>query len=109
MIEYHAAYYPIEDGWYLAKVLDFPGAVSQGRTLKAARSMLRDALKGLAVFVLEKGEALPRPNLKAKDAAAEFEEIIALEARFQTGRLDEKAKTPQSSASKRVRVRARGR
>jgi len=23
MLEYHAAYYPIEDGWYMAKVLDF--------------------------------------------------------------------------------------
>jgi len=109
MLEYHAAYYPIEDGWYLAKVLDFPGAVSQGRTLKAARRMLRDSLKGLAVFVLEKGESLPRPNTKAQDAAAEFQEIIALQPHFQTGRLDETTKVASASGAKRVRARARGR
>jgi hypothetical protein len=27
MLEYHAAYYEIEDGWYMAKMLDFPGVV----------------------------------------------------------------------------------
>jgi predicted RNase H-like HicB family nuclease len=72
MLEYHVAYYEIEDGWYLAKVLDFPGAVSQGRSLKSAHLMIRDALKGLGDFVVEKGEALPRPNPRAKDAAAVF-------------------------------------
>jgi hypothetical protein len=30
MLEYHAAYYEIEDGWYLAKILDFPGAIRPG-------------------------------------------------------------------------------
>ena len=48
MLQYHAAYYPIEDGWYMAKVLDFPGAVSQGRTLRSARGMIRDALRQVA-------------------------------------------------------------
>lgn len=38
--ENRAADFPIEDGWYMAKVLDFPGAVSQGRTLKSARRQL---------------------------------------------------------------------
>ena len=36
MREYHAAYYEIEDGWYMAVVMDFPGVVSQGRTLRSA-------------------------------------------------------------------------
>ena len=29
MLEYHAAYYQVEDGWYMAQVLDFPGVVTQ--------------------------------------------------------------------------------
>jgi len=81
MLEYHAAYYEIEDGWYLAKILDFPGAVSQGRTLKSARSMIRDSLRGLAAFILEKGEPLPHPDLSAIDKAATFSEPIRLKVR----------------------------
>lgn len=78
MLEYHAAYYEIEDGWYMAKVIDFPGAVSEGRTLASARRMIRDSLRGLADFILEKGESLPRPNPRAADATAVFWEVIRL-------------------------------
>ena len=45
MREYHAAYYDAGDGWYLAEVMDFPGVISQGRTLRSARRMIRDALR----------------------------------------------------------------
>jgi predicted RNase H-like HicB family nuclease len=86
MIVYHAAYYTIEDGWYLAKVLDFPGAVSQGSNLRSARHMLRDSLRGLAEYILEKGEALPRPNPRAKDRKAVFQETIRLG--FHVGAID---------------------
>ena len=48
MLKYHAAYYEGESGWIVAKVLDFPGALSQGRTLKSARRMIRDALRVMA-------------------------------------------------------------
>ena len=48
MLEYHAAFYPVEDGWYLARVLDFPGVVSQGKTLRSARFMIRDALREMS-------------------------------------------------------------
>jgi len=47
-MEYHAAYYDGEDGWVVAMVLDFPGANSQGKTLRSARHMLRDALRLMA-------------------------------------------------------------
>jgi predicted RNase H-like HicB family nuclease len=104
MLEYHAAYYKIEDGWYLAKVLDFPGALSQGRTLKSARSMIRDALRGLADFILEKGEALPRPKPLVKDKAAVFSETIRLKVRSQTGSFNETRKTAQTSGKPRVRL-----
>ncbi len=62
MLKYHAAYYQIEDGWYMARVLDFPGTISQGKTLKSARRMIRDALRMMAECTLELGESLPPPN-----------------------------------------------
>ena len=109
MLEYHACYYEIEDGWYLAKVVDFPGAVSQGRTLKSARLMIRDSLKGLADFVLEKGEALPRPDPAAADPAAVFSETIRLKVRSQTGAPHETSRPSQTLARERLPVRARRR
>ena len=40
MIEYKAAYYhDPASGWYTASVLDFPGVLSQGRSLDKARRM----------------------------------------------------------------------
>jgi predicted RNase H-like HicB family nuclease len=81
MLEYHAAYYSIEDGWYLARVLDFPGAISQGKTLNSARRMVRDALREVANWRIEEGVALPKPKPKAKDRKAIFSVIIQLEVR----------------------------
>jgi predicted RNase H-like HicB family nuclease len=85
MLEYHAAYYEIEDGWYMAEVLDFPGVLSQGRTLRSARVMIRDALRLMAECYLEENHPLPKPNPRAKDKKAAFQETIPLKARFQTG------------------------
>lgn len=82
MLEYHAAYYPIEDGWYLVKVLDFPGTISQGRTIKSARAMIRDALKLMAECTVERGERLPRPNSRARDKKAVLVEPVKLRTRF---------------------------
>lgn len=104
MLEYHAAYYKIEDGWYLAKVLDFPGAVSQGRTLRSARRMIRDSLEGLAEFILEKGEALPKPDPRAKDKAAVFEETLTVTCRCETGPINEATKAHATPSAKRVRL-----
>mgnify|MGYP000054453704 CR=1 FL=1 len=66
MLEYHAAYYEIDDGWYLAEVLDFPGAISQGKTLKSARRMIRDALRVMAECYMDDGKPLPPPNRRAR-------------------------------------------
>jgi predicted RNase H-like HicB family nuclease len=85
MLEYHAAYYPIEDGWYMARVLDFPGVVTQGRTLNSARRMLRDALREMALWNLERGEPFPRPKRKATDRKAIVLEPIRLTVRITSG------------------------
>ena len=85
MLEYHAAYYEIEDGWYLAKVLDYPGVVTQGKNLADARLMLRDALREMALWSLEEGEPLPRPRPKATDRKADVLEPIRLTIRVSSG------------------------
>jgi predicted RNase H-like HicB family nuclease len=72
MLEYHAAYYryPEDDGWYVVRVLDFPGVASQGRTLKSARRMILDALREMVQWYLEDGQPLPQPNPRIHDRKA---------------------------------------
>jgi predicted RNase H-like HicB family nuclease len=36
---------PDEDGWIVARVLEVPGAISQGRTREEARNNVLDALR----------------------------------------------------------------
>jgi predicted RNase H-like HicB family nuclease len=81
MMEFHAEYHDGEDGWVVAMVLDFPGANSQGRTLRSARRMIRDALRVMAETHIEMGEALPTPNPKAKDRKAILVEKIPVSIR----------------------------
>jgi len=85
MLEYHAAYYPKEGGWYTAKVLDFPGVVTQGKSLGQAKRMLRDALQEMAEWVLQEGDPLPAPRPKATDRKALVQEPIRLVIRVQSG------------------------
>jgi predicted RNase H-like HicB family nuclease len=87
MLEYHAAYFHQADGWCLAEVVDFPGVASQGKTLRAARLMIRDALKLMAASYVEDGLPLPIPNDRAKPTLgrkADFTETIPLKTQFKT-------------------------
>jgi predicted RNase H-like HicB family nuclease len=85
MLEYHAAYYKNaeDDGWYVVSVLDFPGVHTQGRTLREARFMVRDALQLMAECYREEGRTLPKPNPDATDAAAKRMEKIRLQIHVQ--------------------------
>ena len=49
-------YTPIEDGWYKARVLELPEAISQGETLEEAREMIRDAVRELLEIRREEAE-----------------------------------------------------
>ena len=85
MLEYHAAYYWDEKSkWYTVQVLDFRGVISQGRTLKSARWMIKDALKLMAECYLEEGELFPRPNPRARDRKVDLVEPIRLDIRVLT-------------------------
>ena len=60
MIEYKAAYYrDPASGWYTAGVLDFPGVLSQGKSLDKARRMLGDALREMTDWLLESESPSP--------------------------------------------------
>jgi predicted RNase H-like HicB family nuclease len=78
MLSYHAAYYPVEDGWFMVRVLDFPGVISQGRNIAHARRMIKDALCLMAEHRLEQGKPLPRPHSRARDKKAARIEVICL-------------------------------
>lgn len=47
---------PDEDGWIVARVIEVPGAISQGRTSKEARENVIDALR----LMLSGGSEAPR-------------------------------------------------
>ncbi len=85
MLKYHAAYFRGESGWIVAQVLDFPGALSQGRTLKSAQRMIRDALRVMAEALIEEGESLPRPNPRARDKSAIYQEVIPVRIQVPVG------------------------
>jgi predicted RNase H-like HicB family nuclease len=92
MLEYHAAFFPIEDGWYLAEVLDFPGVITQGKNLDDARYMIRDALRLMAECYLEDGKPLPKPNPRARNKKAQIVEPICLALKVTGGKKRETKK-----------------
>jgi predicted RNase H-like HicB family nuclease len=78
MLTYKAAYQFVDDGWVFAQVLDFPGAVTQGKGLDDARTMLQSALVDLAETYVDIGKPFPKPNPDASDPQADIEEPIYL-------------------------------
>ena len=42
--EYIVVYQSIEDGWIMATIPELPGAVTQGRTMKEAREMIKEVV-----------------------------------------------------------------
>ncbi len=86
MLEYKAAYYQEkESGWFVAKVLDFPGVGTQGRTLNSARRMLQDALREMTEWLMEDGQPIPKPDPLVADDSADVVEPIRLIIRAQAG------------------------
>jgi predicted RNase H-like HicB family nuclease len=52
---------------------------TQGRTLREARLMVKDALQLMVECYLEEGKKLPKPNANATDPAANLIEKIRLQ------------------------------
>jgi predicted RNase H-like HicB family nuclease len=82
MLVYKAAYYFDEsagdNGWVVGEVLDYPGAVSQGRDLADARRMLGAALVDMAESDVIDGRPLPNPDPSRSDSDADIQEPIYL-------------------------------
>jgi len=51
--EFTVIYQVIKDGWIMARVPGLPGAVTQGRTMREARSMIKEAVKLLLLSYRE--------------------------------------------------------
>ena len=43
--EYTVVYQTVEDGWIMASVPELPGALTQGRDMEEARSMIKEAVE----------------------------------------------------------------
>lgn len=54
-------YSPGDEGWVVARIREFPAAMSQGRTRDEARTNVLDALRELVFSYLEEGEPIPVP------------------------------------------------
>lgn len=70
--------YKWEEGVCLGEVLDFPGTVACGSTLREAQTMLAAALRDMAETNLLRGEPLPLPDDRRSSIDADLEEPIYL-------------------------------
>ncbi len=75
MPTYRAMFKFVEEGVH-AEVLDFPGVITCGATLDAARSLLHGALVDVAETNLLHGEPLPTPDPASTSEEADLEEPI---------------------------------
>ena len=78
MLTYKAMYKFLDGGQVHGEVIDFPGAITSGRSLDEARALLASALQDMAETTILAGEALPRPDDTASDPEADIEEPIHL-------------------------------
>jgi len=77
MIQYTACFRYLKKT-VLARVLDFPGVVTEGKDLAHAREMLADALVTMSESYIKDGSAFPIPNPKSTDPESDLEEPIFL-------------------------------
>src|SRR6266849_7037538 len=57
--QYTAVFEPAEEGGYVVTVPALPGLVTEGDTLKEARAMVKDAIRGYLESLIKHGEEIP--------------------------------------------------
>ena len=77
MLTYKAMYKFLPDGVH-GEVLDFPGAITSGRDINEARTLLAGALVDMAETNLLHGENLPVPDPNVHDPDGDLIEPIHL-------------------------------
>ncbi len=78
MMLVYKAMYKYLDKTVFGQVLDFPGALTEGRNLKHAREMLASALLDMAEAHILRGEAIPLPDASKTNEESDIEEPIYL-------------------------------
>jgi predicted RNase H-like HicB family nuclease len=68
----------VSGGQVNAEVIDFPGAITCGRSVDKARQLLAGALEDVAASLLQEGRPLPQPDPAAHVEDADLEEPIYL-------------------------------
>jgi antitoxin HicB len=56
---YTAVFEPAEEGGYVVTVPALPGLVTEGDTMKQARAMVKDAIRGYLESLKKHGEEIP--------------------------------------------------
>ncbi len=57
--QYTAVFDPAQEGGYIVTVPALPGLVTEGDTLKEARAMVKDAIRGYLESLIKHGEEIP--------------------------------------------------
>ena len=67
-----------DDGSYTITYPDFPGCISEGKSLENALYMAQDALRVWIGYVLDEGESLPVPTRmqQVKPGSGEFVNLV---------------------------------
>jgi predicted RNase H-like HicB family nuclease len=77
MLVYKASYKYLPEGIH-GEVVDFPGVITFGQTIRETRKLLAGALVDMAETNILLGEPLPKPNPELRDLEADFDEPIHL-------------------------------
>jgi antitoxin HicB len=70
-LPYAREFVPNDDGTWLARVVEFPGCMTEGDTQQAALKNLEDAVAGWVAVHLEDGDPIP-PPMTVDDYSGKF-------------------------------------
>lgn len=60
-LPYHREFVPDEGGAWFARIVEFPGCMTQGDTIAEAAAMLDEAMASWLEVMLEDGDPIPEP------------------------------------------------
>jgi len=71
--EFNVIFEPGDNGWWIARAVEIPGGISQGRTIEEARENVIDAVRELILArrQLMESELIDQPNAVREQLAVE--------------------------------------
>ena len=67
MLRHYTLEYWMDEGWYVGRLKEVPGVFSQGETIEALESNIKDAYK----LMMEDAEELPIEKVESKEIGVE--------------------------------------